>query len=185
MTIRVPWLNRKFELDFPVEEWPAILERLRAVPDRLEELVRPLPADVRTSRTSRTGDTWSIQEHAGHFGDLEDLHLGRLDDYDAGVDFLRAADLSNRRTDEAGWNGKPVDEALAAFRERREELVRRLEALDPARFAQTAVHPRLHVPMRIVDMMKFAAEHDEHHLATIAERIAEATTPGPGEISCS
>jgi hypothetical protein len=178
MTIRVPWLNRKFELDFPVEEWPSILDRLRGAPDALAALVDPLPEAVRTARAD--DDAWSIQEHAGHLADLEELHLGRLDDYDRQVDFLRAADLSNRKTDEAGWNGLPWPRVFAEFRRRRGELVRRLEGLDPARFAQTAVHPRLHVAMRIVDMMQFVAEHDDHHLATIAERIARAATPGGG-----
>jgi hypothetical protein len=31
------------------------------------------------------------------------------------------------------------------------------------------VHPRLGTPMRLVDMMFFVAEHDDHHLATITE----------------
>jgi hypothetical protein len=30
------------------------------------------------------GDTWSIQEHAGHLLDLGSLDLARLDDYAAG-----------------------------------------------------------------------------------------------------
>ncbi|MEZ5066272.1 MAG: DinB family protein [bacterium] len=174
MTIRVPWLNRKFELDVPVEEAPALLAELRGAVERLEGLVRPLPASV---RTARRGKKWSIQENAGHLADLEELHLGRLDDYDAHVDFLREADLSNRRTEEAGWNDAPVEDVLAAFRARRERLIARLEALDPARYAQAAIHPRLHVAMRIVDMMKFVVTHDDHHLATIAEAAALAATP--------
>jgi hypothetical protein len=31
----------------------------------------------------------------------------------------------------------------------------------------TALHPRLKIPMRIVDLAYFVAEHDDHHLATI------------------
>jgi len=29
----------------------------------------------------RINGKWSIQEHAGHFADLEELHQGRLDDF--------------------------------------------------------------------------------------------------------
>ena len=169
MTVRVPWLDRKFELDFPVEEAPAILAQLRAAPDRLEALVRPVPD---AKRVAKVGDKWSLQEHAGHLIDLDDLHLSRMDDYDQGVDFLRPADLTNRQTEEASWNSRSTEEVLAGFRAKRAELVRRLETLEPGRFGQTAIHPRLHVAMRIVDMMKFVVEHDEHHLQTI-EELAE------------
>ena len=49
------------------------------------------------------------------------------------------------------------------------KLVRRLEQLDADRFGQTAIHPRLEQPMRIVDLIYFMAEHDDYHLARITE----------------
>jgi hypothetical protein len=30
-------------------------------------------------------------------------------------------------------------------------------------------HPRLQKPMRVVDMLFFAVEHDEHHVARVRE----------------
>jgi hypothetical protein len=36
---------------------------------------------------------------------------------------------------------------------------------------RTAVHPRLQMPMRLVDWAYFVAEHDDHHLARIRELI--------------
>lgn len=38
-------------------------------------------------------------------------------------------------------------------------------------FAITAIHPRLHVTMRLVDMLLFQAEHDDYHLTRISELI--------------
>ena len=49
------------------------------------------------------------------------------------------------------------------------ELVDRLESLDAEIFARSALHPRLNVQMRLVDMLFFQAEHDDYHLARISE----------------
>ncbi|MCK4414213.1 MAG: hypothetical protein KAY32_11760 [Candidatus Eisenbacteria sp.] len=37
--------------------------------------------------------------------------------------------------------------------------------------ARTAIHPRLNQPMRVLDLMIFAAEHDDHHLVRITELL--------------
>jgi hypothetical protein len=34
-------------------------------------------------------------------------------------------------------------------------------------FGRTLLHPRLKMPMRLVDHLFFVAEHDDHHLAII------------------
>jgi uncharacterized damage-inducible protein DinB len=41
--------------------------------------------------------------------------------------------------------------------------------LHPELFSRSALHPRLGMPMRLVDLMLFVAEHDDHHLASITE----------------
>ena len=46
-------------------------------------------------------------------------------------------------------------------------MIAQLEKLDSAVFPRSATHPRLGVPMRLVDLMLFIAEHDDHHLAAI------------------
>jgi uncharacterized damage-inducible protein DinB len=48
-------------------------------------------------------------------------------------------------------------------------LVSHLESVDPELFSRSALHPRLGMPMRLVDLMLFVAEHDDHHLASITE----------------
>jgi len=43
--------------------------------------------------------------------------------------------------------------------------------LEPESFARVAIHPRLNIPMRLVDMLYFQAEHDDYHLARISELV--------------
>ncbi len=168
----VPWTERSFSFDFPADLFPELIERLRGTPARVEEIARSLPAEC---LTRREGDTWSIQENIAHLADLEELFTGRLDDFDAGRDTLRPADIANRKTHEAGHNERPLDEVLASVRSRRAQLVARLDALAPRDFARSAMHPRLKLPMRVADMMFFHAEHDDYHLARIRELIRSFT----------
>ena len=164
---RVPvWFERKFEFSFPVEMFPNLCARLRGTPARLEEVMRGAAGDV---LVRKPGEKWSSQEHAGHLLDLEPLWLARVDDFVAGGSELTAADLTNRKTHEAGHNARPLEEILREFRAARLKLVERAEKLDPKLFARTILHPRLKQPMRVVDHLYFAAEHDDHHLAHIWE----------------
>jgi hypothetical protein len=101
--------------------------------------------------------------------DVESLFAGRLDDFDAGVETLRPADMTNLATKEADHNARPIASVLSDLRARREALVARLEALEPADFARQALHPRLNKPMRVVDMLLFQAEHDDYHLARVRQ----------------
>ena len=164
MPNRVPWPERKFNFDFPADLFPELTERVCGTPARAEEIVRSIPPEI---LTKRDGDTWSIQENIGHLGDVESLFTGRLDDYDAGVDTLRAADMTNRRSHEANHNARRIEDVLAEFRSLREALVARVESLRPEDFARVAMHPRLQKPMRVTDMLLFHAEHDDYHLARI------------------
>lgn len=168
------WFDRRFAFDFPVDIYPELIERLRGTPVRLEERVRGLPAALLTRRHD---GAWSIQENAGHLLDLEPLVLRRLDDYEAGAQTLHAADLTNRKTEEARHNERPMAAMLAAFRRERTRTVERLEGWAPDRFARTALHPRLKTPMRVVDMLFFQAEHDDHHLARIGELVRLLRAP--------
>lgn len=165
------WIDRKFDFDFPVTESARLLDRLRRAPDELQALVSPLP---QPTLVARDGDTWTIQENAGHLADTELLFLGRLDDFAAGCETLRPADMSNRNTFSARHNDRDIASILAEFRRRRNELMMRLEELAPGDFGKSAMHPRLGKQMRICDMVYFQAEHDSHHLARIRELAGQA-----------
>ena len=165
---RIKWTARKFDFDFPVALFPEMIERSRGTPARLEDRIASLPAEI---LTRRDGERWSIQENAGHLLDLETLFTRRVDEYEAGAETLHAADMSNRKTHEANHNEQPIEVILSGFREQRLRLVDRLDGFEPAMFARTAIHPRLNLPMRLVDMILFQAEHDDYHLTRISELI--------------
>lgn len=164
----LPWTERTFRFDFPLGLYPSLVERVRGTPARLEEAIGSFPPRILVVKLNAG---WSIQEHAGHLLDLEELHAGRLDDYQYRLPALRAADMSNQRTFQASHNATPAAQLLAAFRAARARFVRRLEQLDDAGVAASAMHPRLRAPMRVADMVYFVAEHDDHHLVMI-RRIA-------------
>jgi uncharacterized damage-inducible protein DinB len=158
------WFERKFSFDLPVWMFPNVLERLRGTPVRVEERARAFPPEILTLR-DRDGEGWSLQEHAGHLLDLELLGFGRLDDFLSRKDMLRPADLENRKTYEAKHNENTIGNILGALKRERSEFVARLEALDEEVVVRTALHPRLKQPMRLLDMLFFIAEHDDHHIA--------------------
>ncbi len=160
------WVDRSFRFDVAVDLFPEVLDRVRGAPARIEEKVRQLSPQA---LTRRDGDKWSIQEHIGHLLDLDGLHTGRLDDYLAGAATLRPADITNRATSEANYNQRDLATVLRDFRAARMHFVDRLEVWDPARLEISAIHPRLKQPMRLVDMVYFVAEHDDHHLARMNE----------------
>jgi hypothetical protein len=166
MTNRIKWTDRRFNFDFPAGIYPEMIERVRGTPARLEDLLNGLDPETLTSQVD---GRWSMQENAGHLLDLESLVSERLDEYLAGNQALHPADMSNRKTYEASHNEVPLNSILTAFRAARHELVDRLEGLDAQIFARSALHPRLNVQMRLVDMLFFQAEHDDYHLARISE----------------
>ena len=157
-----------FEFTFPVGVFPEMIERVRGTPARVQERVSSVDPAI---LTKRDGDRWSIQENAGHLLDLESLFSQRLDEYVAGKTELHPADMTNRKTYEANHNDVPMQTILEDFRDSRQALIQRLEQLEPEAFARTAHHPRLNVPMRLVDMLYFQSEHDDFHLARITELI--------------
>jgi uncharacterized damage-inducible protein DinB len=162
------WFERKFSFSYPVEVWPNVCARLRGTPARLEDVLRGRSSEILIRKAD---GKWSAQENAGHLLELEALWLGRVGDYVAGSEQLTVADLQNRKTDEADYNARGLEEILAEFRAARGRLLRRVEELDVTLFARAIPHPRLKAPMRLVDHLYFVAEHDDHHLARIWELI--------------
>ena len=170
MIRKQPWFERQFPTGLPVDLFPVVVERLRGTPARLEDRLNSLPVSV---LTRRSGSTWSTQENAGHLLDLEPLWRARVEDLLARRPEMSPADLTNRRTHEANHNAAPLETILSGFRQARSVLVRQLEAVEDVALAYTAPHPRLRVPMSLVDHAFFVAEHDDYHLARITELLIE------------
>lgn len=166
MIKKTPWFERAFSQGFPFALFPNLVERLRGTPARLEDRTQNLSRDVLVRRWE---EKWSIQENVGHLLDVEPIWLGRLDDFDAGCEKLRSADLKNTKTYEANHNAFSLEELLRGFRKTRMELVTRVDKMDESAVKRTALHPRLNQPLTPLDLVLFVAEHDDHHLTRITE----------------
>lgn len=164
MVPQTKWTERNFNFDFPVWEFAAIIERLKYTPRRLQEKIIDIPFMILELPYN---NGWSIQEHAGHLIDLEILHNKRLDEYEAGAELLSPADMENKLTNAANYNDKSIRDILETFSKVRNDFIERVSNYDEEMAARTALHPRLKQPMRLVDMLYFVAEHDDHHLAII------------------
>jgi hypothetical protein len=166
--MRLKWIDRSFTFSYPVELYPDMIERVRGAPARLDEYFNSASAKILTARDD---GRWSIQENAGHLLDLDELTIQRIDQYIAGDAVLRPADITNKKTSEANYNSVPAATISQSFRQRRMEIVRTLERLDAKMFARSAIHPRLNIPLRLVDFVFFEAEHDDYHLTRINELL--------------
>jgi hypothetical protein len=166
--LRTRWTERKFSFDFPEGILPNIIERLAGTTARLKELVMQLSE---AEAAEKLATAWSIKEHIGHLGDLEELHDGRITDFLLRKPSLRAADMSNRKTYQSNHNKKSNEQLILEFSTRRNHFVKRLQLLDDELQCCKCMHPRLKILMRPVDVAYFTAEHDDHHLASIRELI--------------
>ncbi len=168
MIARTPWLERRFETGIPLEMFANLLERLRGTPARVEDRIRTIGLETLTA--SHDGK-WSVLENVGHLLQVEALWAARLDDFEAGRSELTAARFESWRVGEAQFNQRAARDLCSGFRVARIHLVTRLERLDDNVLRAVARHPRLDQPMRVVDLMLFIAEHDDHHLVTMTQLL--------------
>lgn len=168
MIMQTKWIDRKFNFDFPVGMMPVIIERLRGAHSRIEAISAGLSREILIARVA---EKWSIQEQIGHLIDVDELHDGRVDDFLARKLELRAADMTNVKTNSAGHNGRDIRELINEFRRNRLKFISRVEGLNDSEAERISLHPRLRQSMRLVDMLYFVAEHDDHHLAVIRNNI--------------
>lgn len=162
------WFDKKFQFDLLQDHYGSVLRQLRETPEKIVQLVSLLPEEILTRKIE---NRWSIQENIGHLIDLEEIHEGRIDDFIAGKEILRPADLNNKKTDEADHNSKKIIDLISKLKMVRENFVKRLKHLDVQILSRSSKHPRLNQPMRPIDMAKFVLEHDEHHIETIKELV--------------
>ena len=96
-----------------------------------------------------------MQEEAGHLLDIEPLMSERLDQLISGAQVLSVRDGTNEATWKAQRKAKQLADILLAFRQSRQSLVRRFDALPEEMVEQAAHHPRLNEPMRVIDLALF------------------------------
>lgn len=168
MTQLIKWTERKFLFDNDAGVFPALIERLSGTHARLQEKINDAPFMLLTQQDD---NKWSIQEHAGHLLDLDELLCKRLDDFEAGKKTLTPADMSNKKTYESLYNEHDIKAILKTFKASRIELSKRLYSYGTDIILKEATHPRLNKPMKLIDCIYFFAEHDDHHLAAITNII--------------
>ena len=163
-----PWGERKFEFGYP--EWmaPFFIERFGGTPARLADKLSNVsnPINIRPSE-----DKWSIQEHVGHFIKVEELWRKRFIEFEEGVKELTAADMTGKRVWEANYNEMELTDIIDEFKKSRAQLAKFLMDKKFEYFSAVAFHPRLKTDITPVDLIFFACEHDDYHLAVITEML--------------
>ncbi len=157
-----PWFSRSFPPISEIGLLPTIIERLDGTAIRLSAKLEEVEE---SGLLTKPADKWSIKEEVGHLWDLEPLWLARMHDILEVREDLTVADLSNRKTHEAGHNERDIHALIKDFQEERQKLVTLLRTVTEADANKSAKHPRLGSPMSIMDLAYFVAEHDDHHLA--------------------
>ncbi len=165
---QIKWFERNFNFDFAQNIFPSIIERLAGTPVRLEEKFKSIPSSILSVSVN---GAWTIKENVGHLIDLEPLWQGRLEDILHGKTELRPTDLQNTKTNEANHNAVEIEKLLSDFRQKRKQTINLIENLTEEQIFRSALHPRLKIPMRTMDLFLFVAEHDDHHLARITELV--------------
>lgn len=169
MISQTPWIERKFNFDFPIGLFPVIIERLRSTVTRIEEMIRDIPEE---KLSLKKAGHWSPKEIIGHLCDLEELWDKRITDFLGKKHVLTAADMSNAKTHQAGHNNRDSSDLVSTFRTFRSSLINRVKDLSEKEAGLTALHPRLKSPMRLVDSLFFVAEHDDHELTKLRTLLA-------------
>ena len=157
------WFDREFHFENLSTTSHGVLERLTYTPTRLKELVLNLTEE----KLIQSSGKWSIKQNIGHLTDLEPIWIGRVNDILDGKEQMRGIDLTNKKTHEANHNYITTSDLINNFSSIRSQLVdlcrQNINKMDTI----SAIHPRLGIEMRIIDLMYFVAEHDDHHIATI------------------
>src|SRR5262249_34266956 len=83
----------------------------------------------------------------------------------------------DHRTDTPSGSGETMPLLLLRLHDGRAAWVKKLETLSDDDLRRTAVHPRLHQPIRLLDWIYLVAEHDDHHLALAREAILLSECP--------
>ena len=159
MTTRTKWFERKFPTIEDSSLLLDIIERLEGTGLRIEH---KLHNSGSAYLQSTANNKWSIKKQIGHLG-IKQIKAGESD--------LKAADLSNKKTEEAAHDAKKVKELIADFSLQRTQMITELRACTSDQLNNASKHPRLGTPMKLVDLAFFVAEHDDHHLATIQEML--------------
>lgn len=162
------WFERTFNFDFGMDQYGLILERLHQMPILFQQFSNIVPEDVQILKPN---GKWSIKENVGHLIVLEPIWRIRFQDIKEKKFEMSTVDLTNTLTNEMNFNHSSLPELLKTLSVERNETLEFLKTLKQYDFFNTSIHPRLQQPMRIIDLMYFVAEHDQHHYKIIQDII--------------
>jgi hypothetical protein len=144
------------------------IDALRLTPELLAIAVRHLTPEQ--ARWQPAAGEWSVVEVICHLRDIEEVSANRfraIRDHDdavvAGADALKLAREGN-------YTAADLQQALAAFTEKRAAHVAELKALTPEQWERTGRH-LTNGPISILNNTLHAAWHDTNHLAQIARLL--------------
>ena len=165
------WFERKFDFSIGIDDYPAICKRLQQAPDRLATLLLNKPENILSHQPD---GKWSVKEHTGHLSILESLWRTRINDVMEKKPILTPTDLDNNATTKAGFNNYDITALIAKFAEERKQTLSLLDSINLQDHTHTSLHPRMQQPMRLIDILYFTAEHDDHHLGVVGEMIDQS-----------
>lgn len=160
----IKWFDRKFDFNFGIEQFSDLLERLEKTSSQILEITNGIS---KQDLNFKPAGKWSIKEHIGHLWVLEPLWQKRFLEIKEIQAEMSPADLNNTATDNALFNQYDTEKITADFQQERKHTIRLLKSFNEENLLNSLYHPRLNQPMRIIDLMYFVAEHDEHHLNAI------------------
>lgn len=166
MIERQLWVDHKFNLGINTGWTQNVMSHIRDTIIRLEYHCQDLTDD---QLSLQLNNSWSIKEHIGHLSDLEDLWRRRFLEFPKGDKELVMADMSNQKTKQSNHNNETLDALLGQFIVERENTMAIYNQLDAKSQNHQAMHPRIKMLMRPVDLLFFVAEHDNHHITSIIE----------------
>lgn len=166
MIKRQSWVDHKFNLGIDPGWAHNVMSRIEDCVVRLGHHTLNVSDEI---LSRRHGDKWSIKEHIGHLIDLEELWINRFLQFEKLVPELVHADMSNQKTEQASHNDKSIQLLLNEFNIERQNLISTFYSLSEKALTHNALHPRLKVIMKPVDLLFFVSEHDDHHLTSIVK----------------
>ena len=158
------WIDRKFNFEESSLERQLLVNRLQATGNRIRKILAAVPE---VKMELRNDGKWSIKENVGHLIDLEDLHLNRLRELKDGKTTLTPADLKNADTESAAHDSVKIRILISSLESRRSDFVEFLSGLSEPELAHEALHERLGIMMKPMELAYFVAEHDDHHINII------------------
>jgi hypothetical protein len=143
-----------------------LLERLRNFPDRVANLVRDLPAE--TLRKAGCGGQWGAVEILAYLRDFDAETVQRLERILTEETPAIAEFDPDLTAIERGYAHEDPFAALAAFQERRRELVHRLSQLSEEQWSRSALHPELG-RITLLELIERLARYDREACQRLRE----------------